>query len=191
MRRLVLLLCLLVVAAPAMATLTPVNDVQIGAVRYHAPKPTRDAAIERAIAKAVSAPAGTKVAYLYDTVTLRDGGKPQVLVLLEGSYFCGSGGCMALILDSAPFYALLARFTLMNPEWLVTRQKHHGWRDIVVRVSGGGAKPCYTVLAFDGKTYPENPSTAPEVIAGTILSGDVYLTPDKNAPEDGYLQFKI
>lgn len=60
-----------------------------------------------------------------------------------------------------------------------------------VRVSGGGAKPHYAVLSFDGKTYPENPSVAPEVKAGTTLSGDVYLTPDKNAPEEGFLQLKI
>ena len=189
MRRAFFLVAALLAVAPARAALAPLGGVKIGAVRYHPSQSARIPALERAIVRAAEVPPGTEVAYIYDTVALRDGRPPQVLVLLSGSYFCGTGGCEGLVLEGAPSYRPVARFTLMRPEWLILPSRHHGWRDIVVRVSGGGAKSHYATLAFNGKTYPDNPSMAPEVKAGTPLTGDVHLIADEKAPNEGYLTF--
>lgn len=161
--------------------------VKIGSVRTHPPEVVRDPAIERAVERTLSVPAGTPYAYMVDRVRLHEGGPPQTLVLLSGAYFCGSGGCSALILDGAPPYRVVTELTLMRPEWIVTKQTHRGWHDIVVCVSGGGATPHYARLRFDGRSYPANPSDAPAVAPGTVLSGDVVLVPDTKHPHGGYL----
>jgi hypothetical protein len=43
-------------------------------------------------------------------------------------------------------------------------------------VSGGGIKPYYSLLKFDGKTYPENPTVEPEIPKRTRVKGIEYLS---------------
>lgn len=189
MRRLLLIGWIVLAAWPAMAALPPLGKWKIGAVRYHAPSRSRNPAIEKAMVRALEVPAGTAVDYLYDTVRLHDGGAPQVIVLLSGSYFCGTGGCMGLILDGAPRYRKVTAFTLMRPGWLVTSRRSNGWRDIVCHVSGGGLPATYVTLRFNGRTYPANPTMAPDLAHHSVLDGDAYLLEDEKAPGYGYLHF--
>lgn len=81
-------------------------------------------------------------------------------------------------------YRLVSRHTLINNPIVVSHTKTNGWRDLVVYVAGGGARPGYHFLKFNGSTYPRNPSTAPNVPPNTIVSGNAVIA-DKIAPGVG------
>jgi hypothetical protein len=68
---------------------------------------------------------------------------------------------------------MMARTTITRPPIRVLRTTTQGWRDIAVRVEGGGILPGYeAVLRFNGAGYPSNPSLAPraqERPAGAVV----------------------
>jgi len=96
-------------------------------------------------------------------VDLKDDGAKEVIVYLTGRYWCGSGGCVTLILaPEGSTYRVVTSITITRLPIRVLGTKSKGWHDISVMVAGGGIQPGYdSVLSFDGKTYPSNPSTPP------------------------------
>ena len=100
----------------------------------------------------------------------------ETVVYLVGSYACGSAGCTALIFRSDDeTHQLLSRLVLVNNPIVVSDQTTNGWRDLILYVAGGGAESAYHVLEHSGGTYPENPSVAPTLEAGTVVTGDAYI----------------
>ena len=43
----------------------------------------------------------------------------------------------------------------------VSARSSHGWRNLIVSVSGGGIKAHDAELEYNGKSYPTNPTVAP------------------------------
>jgi len=124
-----------------------------------------------------------KIRYLYNRIDLDGNGREEVVVYLTSS--CGTGGCSMLILRTmGNDYSLISRHTVVNNPVIVSTTKTNGWRDIILYVAGGGAKLSYNILKFDGSAYPPNPSTAPELPSGTIVSGAAIVA-DKISPEVG------
>lgn len=123
--------------------------------------------------------------YLYNKVDLNGDGKDEVFVLLLGTYFTGSGGSTAIILqEGADGYELVSRHTLINAPIIVSDNKTNGWNDLIVMVSGGGYPATFNKLVFDGKEYPLNPSMQPVVEVGTKVSG-IGIIADEISPEVG------
>jgi hypothetical protein len=110
-------------------------------------------------------------------VDLNGDGNPEVVVFVSGRGWCGSGGCMGLILQSkGSTYEVITRTTITRPpiQVYLTRASN-GWWSLSVWVQGGGIQPGYNaVLDFDGATYPTNPSTAPP---GAPTDGGYTLVP--------------
>jgi hypothetical protein len=94
---------------------------------------------------------------------LSDMGAPQAIVYLLGPKWCGSGGCNTLILaQNDETWKIISNIRITRPPIRISNERSHGWRDIGVWVQGGGIQPGYQAeLAFDGKTYPENPTVPP------------------------------
>jgi hypothetical protein len=112
-------------------------------------------------------------------VQLGSDGSSQVIVYVTGRSWCGSGGCLTLIL--APLdvsYRVVTRITISRPPIRVLTSTSNGWHDIGVWVQGGGIQPGYEArLRFDGKSYPRNPSIRPaEPLTGKI-SAEMVLSP--------------
>jgi hypothetical protein len=55
----------------------------------------------------------------------------------------------------------VADMTVTNPPIRVLDSRTRGWNDISVFVNGGGSRGYTAVLAFNGRSYPANPSVAP------------------------------
>jgi hypothetical protein len=108
-----------------------------------------------------------------EMVDLNDDGKDEYFVRFMGPYFSGSGGGTILLLDR--YAEVITKFTVTRPPIYVTGDKSNGWRTL--RLSNGGV---LRELAFDGKSYPSNPSIAPES-AGAV-EGARILFDDANAP---------
>lgn len=106
--------------------------------------------------------------FIYSEYDLNQDGKKETFIGLTGGYFCGSGGCTALLL--ADNGDLITKFTVAEYPFTISTSATNNWKDILIESAGK-----QHLLKFDGKTYPSNPSIQPEVkeISGT---GDKVLT---------------
>ena len=158
------------------------DQVDIGDIRYSLGNVTPDPALESAILdqldgyESCEGDPGGGVRYFYDAVDLNDDGVTETMVYLFGGDVCGTGGCTALIFRSeGQTHALMTRLTLVSNPIVVSDRTTNGWHDLVLYVSGGGAEPAYHVLQHAGTGYPQNPSVAPTLEAGTVVDGDAYI----------------
>lgn len=164
-------------------TLPNVDGIRFRALNYELSETRSHQWLEQAIRREL--PGVANVRYLYNSIDLNGDGRDEKLVYLVGSSTCGTGGCTMLIFRATgQGYSLISRHTIVNNPIVVSTKKTKGWRDIVLFVAGGGAKPSYHTLKFDGSAYPSNPSTAPQVSPGTIISGTAIIA-DQISPGVG------
>ncbi len=107
---------------------------------------------------------------------LNGDGRPEIIVYADGPQGCGSGGCDLYVLTSrAGEYALIADVSVSWAPIRILDTKTNGWRDIGVKIAGGGiTKPYEARLQFNGRTYPGNP-TVPPVKPSFNRSGRVVI----------------
>lgn len=100
------------------------------------------------------------VRYIDAAKDLNGDGRPEAIVHVRGRAWCGSGGCVTLILTPKDgTYRVVASIPITRPPIRVLNRVSNGWAHIGVWVSGGGITPGYEAeLPFDGSTYPKNPS---------------------------------
>jgi hypothetical protein len=163
------------------------GGVKIGNIQYRnsetSPNPKLEQAIRRELQDYTPSSPDQYVRYYYNRVDLNDDGKPEVVVYLLGSYTCGSGGCTTLIFTpKGQDYRLVSELTLVNDPILVTPQKTSGWKDLVLLVSGGGARSQYSRLRFNGRTYPGNPSVQPALKPNSTLTGIALVADASSSP---------
>ncbi len=147
---------------------------------------TPDPRLEEAILKTIPDYTGLNidgeeslVRYYYNRFDLNGDRRPEVVVYLVGSYICGTGGCNLLVFrNESGEYRLVSESSIVNQPVVVSTKRTRGWNDLIVFVAGGGAPPRHATLRFNGRTYPDNPSSEPSVpkarIRGTeIISDDI------------------
>lgn len=121
--------------------------------------------------------------YLYAFVDLDGRGKKEVVVYVTGQRWCGSGGCTTLVLapdDSS--YRIVTRIPITRLPIRLLSSQSNGWRDLAVWVQGGGIQHGYeSLLPFDGKSYPTNPTVAPARRLEGGAAGEVILPPGEGA----------
>ncbi|MGL6170681.1 MAG: COG3650 family protein [Vibrio sp.] len=141
-----------------------------------------DQAIRRYFALHQTATDDTQYRWLeYD---LNGDEQPELLVQLD---WCGTGGCTLLIFEQhQQQWRFNSRMTLVQNPIRLGQQTHHGWRDLMLSVSGGGAKPAVHRLQYNGISYPLNPSVAPEAEAEQI--SQVLLFADGLSPRQAGLK---
>lgn len=115
---------------------------------------------------------------------LNDDGRPEALVYAlandeaaaqgNEANLCGSGGCLLHVLSLTPTgYGRITAISITQPPVRVLPTRSQGWRDLGVRVAGGGILPDYDVrLRFDRRRYPSNPSMPPAVRGRVVIADD-------------------
>lgn len=122
----------------------------------------RDAALEKAIRQLEQVEPGEEVRYHYNTVDLNGDDKLDAVVFVSGSTVCGTGGCPVLIFKGdGRVYSLITEMSVSRAPIFVGVTRTKGWNDLMMEVYGGGIKPYFALLKFDGKTYPDNPTVEP------------------------------
>jgi|GEM_PF-428679 len=143
-------------------------------------------ALQRAIIQFMQAekvPGDGEQTFLADFVDLNGDSTPDAIVILTGSYWCGTGGCTMLVFQGEDkTFRFVSRSTLVRPPVTVSETKTNGWRDLVLTVSGGGMPARTVALKFDGKNYPLNPSVQTALPAEAATKGTV-LFPEGTNPE--------
>jgi len=123
--------------------------------------------------------ADLKGRYTDALVDLNADGKPEAVVYLTSNDWCGTGGrTMLILVRDGDSWRLLTKVSITRPPIRVLVTKSNGWRSIGVWVQGGGIQPGYEAeLRFDGKTYPENPSTPPARPLTGKPAGETLIAP--------------
>ncbi|MGB0361386.1 MAG: hypothetical protein ACPGEF_08275 [Endozoicomonas sp.] len=94
------------------------------------------------------------ISYKAGCADLNGDGHQEVLVLMQGIWFCGTGGCSAFIFDDQG--NKLSQMSMTDEPILLSAKKHDCWHDLYVWSDGA-----MRIMAFDGKSYPDNPSMQP------------------------------
>jgi hypothetical protein len=118
----------------------------------------------QATLREVYANAGAEVRYFAGSINLDSEGYHEIIVHVVGQTVCKSDGCDTLVFT--PDGESFRRVTTIHstrPPIRVSPVRSHGWRNLIVAVSGGGARPhAHDVeLRYDGTSYPSDPATAP------------------------------
>ena len=115
--------------------------------------------------------------YFAKRVDLNGDARAEYVVHVAGPMVCGTGGCTTLVLtEEGQELRLLSRISVTRPPIVIAATSTNGWRDLVVRTSGGGIIPGYDArLRFDGRTYPANPTVPPAEPVKAPASGEVAI----------------
>ena len=171
-------------------------------VRRVRPETARDSRLEAAIIAALYEGDERGVArdharYYYNRVDLNGDGQAEVIVFLFGTTWCGSAGCAALVFRSVgDNYALVTHISGVENPVIVSRQRTHGWNDLVAHVRWGEVegrtlRDYYAVLRFDGRTYPDQFPGAPPVGAQMKVTGAAYLAGNQSAKSGLALRARV
>ncbi len=152
-------------------------------LRTVAPDKTRNAGLENAVRHEIGS---DSFSYAYNLVHLSDESEAEFLVYLSGPDYCGSGGCTTLIFAKQKGqFQLKSRLTLVRTPIIVCSHRTNRWNDLIVFVAGGGIQPgTYSVLPFNGRNYPENPTVKPAVPLRQRVTGIAYLNGADNPQSD-------
>jgi hypothetical protein len=95
--------------------------------------------------------------FTYEEIDLNNDGKKEIFIGFRGKYYCGTGGCTALVLSHGA--DVITRFTVTQYPIVVRPALTKGWRDLLIGTAS--AKPSMHLVKWNGKKYPGNPSTQP------------------------------
>jgi len=102
--------------------------------------------------------------FKYHAIDLNNDKSDEYLVTPIGSYFCGTGGCSAYLLDHAG--KLISSFSVTDFPVHVATTATDGWQDLIITSNGKN----HAIKVKNGK-YPSNPSVEPD------FTGEVPMTP--------------
>lgn len=91
--------------------------------------------------------------------------KKTIIAYLNGTEYCGSGGCTAIVLsyrEGDNKFRLEARLTVAQLPIILLQSSSHGWRDMAVHISARDEASSFAILRFNGQSYPSNPSMVPK-----------------------------
>jgi hypothetical protein len=122
-----------------------------------------EALLKQAVQRETRSERGSVRSYQVGWTDLNGDGRPDAIIRLSNSDYCGSGGCDLKIYErTAKGFKSLGSTSITQWPIKVLDTHHRGRRDISVYVEGGGVIRGYTArLQFDGRSYPPNASVPP------------------------------
>jgi uncharacterized protein YecT (DUF1311 family) len=107
----------------------------------------------------------------YALTDLNGDGKVDAIVLLQGSQWCGSGGCTLLVFKGKQDgFEFISKSTITSHVRVLPETKH-GWKSLVVYTGGIGD----VVMTFNGTKYPANPSMQPKATKAQVRAAEILL----------------
>lgn len=138
--------------------------------------PTATASIPDAVQatlREIYANAGAEVRYFAGSINLDSEGYHEIIVHVVGQTVCRSEGCDTHVFTpDGQTFRHVATIRSTRPPIRVSPVRSHGWRNLIVAVSAGGARPhAHDVeLRYNGTSYPSDPTTAPIRRAASLVT---------------------
>jgi putative lipoprotein len=118
--------------------------------------------------------------YQIAEIDLNGDKKKDALVLLQDRNWCGTGGCSMLVFaNQNNHFKLVSAISLVREPVIISDTKTKNWRNIIVRVSGGGGESKNVALKFDGSSYPTNPSLLKPLATDAKIQGITVFSDSK------------
>ena len=95
----------------------------------------------------------------YARIDLYMDGRRDAIVMLKSpsNFWCHDYGCRLVIFKANnQNFGLLGEMSQVRGPLLVSNQTTNGWRDIVIREDGRGARARHVSMKFNGISYPSN-----------------------------------
>lgn len=132
-----------------------------GLAPLNQPRAASESTIAQWVDSNILAPEGLSleqdnIRYLSGKADLNSDGAAEHFVLIQDRYFCGSGGCTAVIFDNQG--NIISQMSVVKPPVLLAESTSNGWRDFMVWSNGA-----FRLMKSSGDSYPTNPSLEPEV----------------------------
>jgi uncharacterized protein len=119
-------------------------------------------------------------------VDLNGDGRPEIVVYLVGPTVCGTGGCSLLVFTPTDAgYRQVADISVSRPPIRASSATSSGWRNLIVRTAGGGVASADVELAFDGRSYPRNPTVPGPRVGPARLAGAELLIGEFKSMREG------
>ena len=93
--------------------------------------------------------------FQFYSIDLNHDGTSEIFIRFMSSYFCGSGGCTFLLLDSD--FKIITKFSVTRAPIFVEKLENTPWSILLVKDQG-----VFKELKYDGASYPNNPSILPK-----------------------------
>lgn len=113
--------------------------------------------------------------FQFQTIDLNNDGKQEVFINFTGSYFCGTGGCTLLLLDSNR--KLITKFTVSRPPIMVEPHTGKEWAKLMIKDNN-----VWKELKYNNGKYPGNPSILPKSISNAPSEHAQTIFSDQLAP---------
>lgn len=110
-----------------------------------------------------------------ELIDVNGDGADDGLALLQGPG-CGTGGCSLYLFrrdEVGNSFILDSQLSLVQAPFILAEAGTDGWRDLILRVRGGGAVPATVILRHGDDGYPGNPSLLDPAAEPGPYSGDV------------------
>ncbi|MGB3367298.1 MAG: hypothetical protein WBA54_07410 [Acidaminobacteraceae bacterium] len=153
-------------------------DYDFSKLTYKSAETTKNILIENIVKDIFfSEKENPEYSYTYNYINLNDDEFDDMIVLLGGMEFAGSGGSTVLILkgEEDKSYSLINKVTLARTPIVVTNTSSNGYRDLMFVVYGGGSETLHNILKYDGVKYPLNPSMQLEAELGRVFEGEALI----------------
>lgn len=98
-------------------------------------------------------------------VDLDNDNKLDVVALIKGAYWCGTGGCTVVVFENQNGEYKEITSIPTSDSFFVQETRVNGWKEIKVISSGGGLKPTLEAYVYKDATYIETSSKEIEKIA--------------------------
>ena len=108
---------------------------------------------------------------------LNEDGQNEILVGFTGTYFCGTGGCNAVLLSATG--VPITTFTVTEFPVMVAANRTDGWHDLIIESHG---KYYDVKYQKESNAYPSNPSVQPEFKGRIASQSPALLEPAAACP---------
>ena len=89
--------------------------------------------------------------FQFYSIDLNHDGTSEIFIRFMSPYFCGSGGCTFLLLNSD--FKIITKFSVTRAPIFVEKSENTSWSILLVKDQG-----VFKELKYDGSSYPNNPS---------------------------------
>ncbi len=118
--------------------------------------------------------------YVQRQEDLNGDGLPERLVLVVGSYACGSRGCTLMIFrEGSNTLEVVAENGLFQSPLQRLSVQHFGWNDLGMPASRDGAASGWRELQFDGLAYRPGRLLPQAPLAGSSLQASLFSLPEQ------------